>query len=104
MNLVFDNLTERQQEMVASPARVLWVGSRDEDGQERSGDAACTEILLAGGAVCWVGPWSEQSFVSYMAIKRMLQPYIDAGMVKANNSTMRFFAANGGNLHDENRG
>src|SRR5262245_52627432 len=91
MNLNFDNLTPRQLRMVETPARTLWVGAGTKTGKSAAAHADCAKTALNGGRVCWVGPWSEQTFISYTFVKKILKPFIEKGILKANDSTMRIF-------------
>lgn len=90
ITLNFPNLTAKQREMLNSPARTLWVGAGTKTGKSAAAHAWIASGILQGHGCAWCGPWSSQTTKSYLKIKEILQPFIDAKLVSANDSKSQF--------------
>jgi hypothetical protein len=91
VNLNFPNLTPRQRHMIETDARVLWVGAGTKTGKTVAAWVWAASVILGGGSFCWVGPWSDQTFISYSGVKSILRPFIDQGLIHTNDSKMKMF-------------
>lgn len=96
MEINFDGLTPRQMELIGSEARTLWVGAGTKTGKTVAAAIWIAIGILAGEPTAWCGPWSARTRTGYKKVRAILEPWIEAGEINANDSSMRLESKNGG--------
>lgn len=96
--LRFPALTENQRALLASPARVLWVGAGTKTGKTVALAIWVAQGFLAGERCAWVGPWHRRTRSAYEVIKALLDVPLRRGDVAATDSTMRLSTPAGGRV------
>jgi hypothetical protein len=89
-------LTERQQRLVDSTARILAIGAGTKTGKSLALYVWLIRGMLQGEPCAFCGPWFFRSRAAFDVIKNLLQPFIAGRTVRVNEARLQISAVGGG--------
>jgi hypothetical protein len=91
-------LTDKQRRMLASLARILWLGAGTKTGKTVAVLIWLAEGILAGEPCAMVAPWFPRVRAHFETLRSMLAPLIAAKEIRVSENLLRIRAASGGGL------
>lgn len=97
VSVVLPPVSEAQQRMLDSPARVLYIGAGTKTGKTVALALLAVLFMLThpNCEVAWVGPWLSRARTGYEHVRNALGFLLRRGMGKANDALMSITLGNG---------